>query len=163
TAEALITVSGIEPNVIKQHGALNGQVLKWNGSAFVPQPDADSGGDITDVTVSAPLTGGGLVGSGTIELGTVPTTHLGQQGAVAGQVLKWNGSAWVPGNDIDTDTGITALSGDVTANGSGSVAATIRNDTITSQKINSTGIGVNRLLITDPTTGNSINYATCGV
>jgi hypothetical protein len=82
----------------------------------------------------------------------------------AGEILKWNNStsAWEPSADIDT--GITQLTGDVTAGpGSGSQAATIANDKITSAKINSTGIGVNRLLITDASTGANVTYATCAV
>jgi hypothetical protein len=39
------------------------QVLKWNGSAWACAADADSGGDITDVTAGAGLSGGGAAGA----------------------------------------------------------------------------------------------------
>jgi hypothetical protein len=76
----------------------------------------------------------------------------------SGQVLKWNGAAWAPASDL----GITALVGDVMGAGTGSIAVTIANDSITSAKIKSTGNFVNRLLITDGTDGSQITYATCG-
>jgi hypothetical protein len=44
---------------------------------------------------------------------------------VNGQVLKYNGTQWAP--SADTDAGITALTGDVIASGSGSVVATLAN------------------------------------
>jgi hypothetical protein len=47
------------------------------------------------VTAAPALTGNGTAAS---PLG------IAQQGAATGQVLKWNGSAWAPANDIDTDT-----------------------------------------------------------
>ncbi|HTW90117.1 MAG TPA: hypothetical protein VMH22_00215 [bacterium] len=39
------------------------------------------------------------VTSGMIVDGTIGAADLGQMGASAGQVMKWNGSAWTPGND----------------------------------------------------------------
>ncbi len=80
----------------------------------------------------------------------------------SGQVLTWNSttSQWQPEAN-SAASAITALTGDVTATGPGSVTATIANDAVTSAKINSTGIAVNRLLVTDATTGASVTYATC--
>ena len=52
-----------------------GQVLKWDGSQWVPSADTDttpSVGDLTDVSNAAPS---------------------------VGQVLKWDGSQWVPSAD----------------------------------------------------------------
>lgn len=40
--------------------------------------------------------------------------------------------------------------------------AEIPNDSVTTPKLNSTGIGVNRILITDSMTGNTVTFATCG-
>ncbi|RKZ29751.1 hypothetical protein DRQ33_08520 [bacterium] len=47
------------------------------------------------IQTTARLTGDGTPGD---------PLDIAQQGAVAGQVLKWDGSAWAPANDIDTDT-----------------------------------------------------------
>ena len=57
------------------------------------------GGDITKISVTGGLTGGGDNGEVTIGLKpefTLPT------GCVAGRVAEWNGTAWVCGVDDDT-------------------------------------------------------------
>jgi len=61
----------------------------WNGTSWDLSGD-DWGGQVVDVL--PPLTGEGT--------GTSPLT-IGQAGATTGQVLKWNGSAWVPAEAID--------------------------------------------------------------
>ena len=89
--------------------------LLWSGTAFTCGTDVD-----TDTTYTA---GSGLSLTGT-------TFALAQQGATTGQVLKWNGTAWVPA--ADTDTTYTAGTGiSITA---GSIAATLGTD-ITSAEI----------------------------
>jgi len=99
------------PLDLAQQGASNGQVLKWNGSAWLPADDNNSGGGdnwgTQTATTNATITGNGTVGS---PLG------VAQQGASSGQVLKWNGSAWLPANDDNTggdnwgtQTAITSL------------------------------------------------------
>ncbi len=83
----------------------NGYLPKWNTATnlWVCSPDIDtnSGGDITGVTANSPLTGGGA--SGAVSLGLMNC-------ASAGQVLKWNGTAWACAADTDTNSG-----GDITA------------------------------------------------
>lgn len=86
-------------------------------------------------------------------------------------VLQWDSTnlRWICGTG--GGGGITALTGDVTASGTGSVATTIAsgaittaklaNDSVQSAKINSAGIAINRLLITDASTGTTTGYATC--
>ncbi len=63
--------------------------------------------------------------------GSAPTTVVAIRGIsvsttspTSGQVLKYNGTQWAPAADAG---GITALTGDVIASGSGSVAATLAN------------------------------------
>ncbi len=99
-----------------------------------------------------------------------------------GDVITWNNtnSQWEPAAPSGGG-GISALTGDVTASGVGSVGATIvanavtaakiangaiiaakiPNDTITSNHINSAGVAVNRLLMTDASTGTTVAYSTC--
>ena len=40
----------INPSQLNQAGAVAGQALKWNGSAWAASPDANSGGTVTNVT-----------------------------------------------------------------------------------------------------------------
>ena len=67
-------------------GAASGQVLKYNGSTWVPSTDntsSSSGG----VNITPRLSGDGTAGA---------PLDIAQQGATSGQVLQWNGSAWTP-------------------------------------------------------------------
>ena len=77
-----------------------------------------------------------------------------------GSVLKWDATTnkWVAGL-IDTSATGTA-GGDL----QGSYPSpTVKDDAITARKIASTGGGVNRLLITDPTTGTTVGYGVCAI
>ena len=65
---------------------------------------------------------------------------LAQTGATSGQVLTWTGSKYAPRDASGGSGGITALTGDVTASGTGSVAATIANNAVTSAKIASQAV-----------------------
>ncbi len=73
------------------------ELLKWNGTAWSCAADANSGGDVTGVTIGP---AGGLIGGGTS--GDITLALLNTCGF--GQVLKWNGATWICGNDLDTDT-----------------------------------------------------------
>jgi len=97
TSAALSGVgTNASPLTIDQQGATNGQVLKWNGAAWLPANDNDSGPD--DWGTQTAITNLTLIGNGTLgnPLGIAP------QGANNGQVLKWNGAAWLPANDNDS-------------------------------------------------------------
>ncbi len=97
------------PLDLAAQGAATGQVLKWDGSKWVPQNDIGGGsGDgwgsdfvRTDATISGNGTAGNLL-------------KIAQQNASAGQVLKWSGSAWSPSDDL-----MGGGSGFWTANGTG--------------------------------------------
>jgi len=58
-----------------------------------------SGGDITSISVTGALTGGG--DNGAITIGLKPEFTL-PTGCVSGNIAEWNGSAWVCGTDNDT-------------------------------------------------------------
>ncbi len=82
---------------------------------------------ITALTSDVTASGSGSVASTVVALqgravaSTAPTS---------GQVLAWNGTAWAPTTG-GGGGGITALTGDVTASGSGSVVATLANSGVT--------------------------------
>ncbi|MBV6443114.1 MAG: tail fiber domain-containing protein [Haliscomenobacteraceae bacterium CHB4] len=87
--------SGNPLNLASQ-GASPGQVLQWSGSAWTPASfSGDNWGAQTAVTTSR-LTGNGTAGN---------PLDLAPQGANVGEVLKWNGSAWVPSGDAVGGTG----------------------------------------------------------
>ncbi len=103
------------------------QLLKWNGTTWGCANDNDtdtnSGGDITSVTtaIGTGLQGGASTGDAAISL----LTTCG-----AGQLLKWSGTAWACGNDVDTDTNsggdITdVIAGNGLTGGGASGAATV--------------------------------------
>lgn len=65
-----------------------------------------SGGDITKISVTGALTGGG--DNGEVTIGLKPEATL-PSGCANGQVAEWNGSAWVCA--VDNDTTYTAGTG----------------------------------------------------
>jgi hypothetical protein len=85
-----------------------GSVLTFDGTNWAPATPAATG--VTSVATGSGLTGGPITSTGTIALATggVATTHLAdgavtaaklaQNGCTSGQVMKWNGTAWVCGS-----------------------------------------------------------------
>jgi hypothetical protein len=104
------------------HGITNGNITNWNSAyswgnhaglyrsiSWVPawtdvtgKPNfatvATSGSynDLTNKPTISVSTDATLSGNGT----TTSPLKIAQQAAISGQVLKWNGSAWNPGNDV---------------------------------------------------------------
>ncbi|RME10611.1 MAG: hypothetical protein D6802_08900, partial [Ardenticatenia bacterium] len=117
-------------------GALScsdGQVAKWNGSAWTC---ADDNG-------TAYTAGTGLVlSNGVFSLGT---SYRLPQGCANGQIPEWDGSQWVCGND---DTGGTsggnfwALTGNSGTNASTNFLGTTDNMTLTVKVSNTTGLRI---------------------
>ena len=88
----------------------NGQFLKYNGTAWVPDsiPTINALDDIGDVSASAPSSGQFLKWNGTAWVAdSIPTINaLDDIGNVTapspttGEVLLWNGTAWVDSNVV---------------------------------------------------------------
>jgi hypothetical protein len=133
--------------------ASNGQVLKWNGTAWAPGADLQgsgggsvnltagvgidvngSGSDYTivntgdtdpadDLTQSTQFNGDvagpynnlqlkpGAVGTTEIANSAITAAKLDDMNAASGQVLKWNGTAWAPGADLNAALNLTAGAG----------------------------------------------------
>ncbi len=109
-------VNGVK---ISQMNALNGQVLKWNGTTWAPAADNTGVGDNwgTQVAQVGPtISGNGAPGS---------PLNIAQQNAANGQVLKWNGTTWAPANDNNTggdDWGAQTASTDASLKGNGTAS-----------------------------------------
>ncbi len=85
---------------INNMGAATGQVLKFNGMAWAPANESGGGtGDNWGNQIA--VTGAALTGDGT----AANPLNIAKQGATTGQVLKWNGTAWVPANESGTGSG----------------------------------------------------------
>ncbi|MBN8682194.1 MAG: hypothetical protein J0L99_06065 [Chitinophagales bacterium] len=65
-----------------------GKVLKWDGANWTPQNDNTSSGSGGSLNIQNPLLGDGTPND---------PLRIGQNNAVPGQALVWDGSAWVPG------------------------------------------------------------------
>ncbi|MCB9307518.1 MAG: tail fiber domain-containing protein [Lewinellaceae bacterium] len=107
------------PLNLAQQGATNGQVLKWNGSAWFPAADAGDNWGSQTASVGSALTGNGTVGN---------PLNIAQQGAANGQTLKWNGSAWAPGDDEGDNWGTQAAWVGPTLTGNGTLGSPLNLD-----------------------------------
>lgn len=169
-------------------GVGGGDTLLWD--ATLNKWYAAPGGSVSRVASGNGLTGGPITSSGTlaVDVGTtankilqlnslaqipavdgslvtnlnasrIGTRSVASTAPGAGQILGWNTTTtqWEP----QTSPAITSLTTDVVATGPGAAVATIQPNAITSAKINNVGNVINRLLITDATTGSTVTYATC--
>ncbi len=102
-----LSVDKIKGRDIASTAPADQQVIKWNAASNRWEPANDVGGGSGDnwgtqtTQTSAALSGNGTAGN--------PLT-IAQQGAVAGQALKWNGSAWTPQDDATGSGGGTGNS-----------------------------------------------------
>ncbi len=104
------SVTGVKINAMS---AATGQVLKYNGTTWAPANDETGG--VTGLTVNTNAT---LTGAGTL----ISPLGIAPQGATSGQVLKYNGSTWLPAAD-ETGTAGTSVTTNATLTGAGTVAS----------------------------------------
>ncbi|UTW61315.1 tail fiber domain-containing protein [bacterium SCSIO 12741] len=96
TGTALWNASQLQGNNLANTSPSNGQVLKWNGSAWAPSADntgsytAGTGLTLTGTAFSA-NTGTALWNANKIQGNNVATTAPAN-----GEVLQWNGTNWAP-------------------------------------------------------------------
>lgn len=117
---ALLTTSG---TISSLAGSSSGDVLTWNGTQWVSQTPAPGG--VTNVTASSPLFSSG----GSTPNITIQNATTAQSGALTS--TDWN----TFNNKQSAGNYITALTGDVTASGPGSSAATIAANAVTNAKL----------------------------
>jgi hypothetical protein len=109
-----------DPLSIAPQGAVNGQVLQWNGTTWVPGTINTSGGDgwgnQVAKTNTATISGDGsatnplnlvnnAVTSDKVVDGGIQGVDINQMNATDGQVLKWLNNSWQPANDNTGGTG----------------------------------------------------------
>jgi hypothetical protein len=112
-ANRVANVSLDDLSDVSSTGATANQVLRWNGTQWVPAT-------LESISTTAALSGNGTVAS--------PLT-LAPQGAVTGQVLQWNGTAWVPANVSGggaDNWGSQVVQRNVTLDGNGTAATPLR-------------------------------------
>lgn len=93
------------PLDIAQQGAATGQTLKWNGTSWAPANDDTGGtGAMIDSVVVSATTNGVAFKVNTVSSTPVPIppNALSSGGATTGQVLRWNGTDYVPAT-MDAD------------------------------------------------------------
>ncbi|MDR1583081.1 MAG: hypothetical protein LBS55_07490 [Prevotellaceae bacterium] len=138
-----VTNGTTTPTISLPAGTTNGNVLKWNGTAWASSSEAgittEADGIIGNEIVNA-TTDGGLVraGSGTaaapytlgiadngvtsakIANGTIKAEDLSNMGATNGQVLAYNGSTWTPSSHYSAPVTVTSSytgTGSITSGG----------------------------------------------
>jgi hypothetical protein len=188
-----ITDGTIAAADLSSMSATNGQILKYNGTAWVAAAD-DVGGGATPTLANgqiligngttnsaAALSGDATLAAGVITIGTnavtslkiddgtITAADLSNMGASAGQVMQYNGTAWVPatgsglsstlnngnifvGNATNVATGVT-LSGDATISNTGAL-------TLTNSSSTRTNLGLGSLATASAVTSSEITDAT---
>lgn len=82
--QSATTVSRLQGRDVSSAAPSNGEVLKWNGTAWAPAVDSGGGGSVTSVGAIAPLASSG---------GATPDISL-NAGSASGQTLRWGGASW---------------------------------------------------------------------
>lgn len=71
-----IKISNVAPSKLTAAGASTGQVLKWNGTNWVPQNDNAGTGTVTSIIAGPGLDGGTITTSGTIGISDGGVTNI---------------------------------------------------------------------------------------
>ncbi|MBX3034753.1 MAG: DUF1566 domain-containing protein [Bdellovibrionaceae bacterium] len=155
------TLSGMSPTGT----ASNTTYLRGDGAwAALPTATAPDWADITNKpTTFAPSAHTHAVDEITSASGKYFTYKPDNTVCADGQVLKWGNARWECGNDDASGGGgggITDLTGDVTASGTGSVTATIATDAVVSSKIKDGNVTGAKLEDVSGMTANSFGSGT---
>jgi len=95
-----IANQAITPDKINQAGATNGQVLKWNGTTWIPSNDNNF----------TPIAGNDI----TINGNMISVTQPLPIGSMNNSTLRWNGSNWVENiNLLSAATGETTINNNI--------------------------------------------------
>lgn len=126
TAQLVSVPYAMVASQLSQNNAKQGEVLKWNGTEWIPDTDISSpGGGVTNLA-------GDVTGTVTnTKVEKIQNRTLASTTPNIGQVLKWNGSQWGPDNDA-TGGAPTNLNGDVTGSPTNNKVEKIQNRPVAS-------------------------------
>jgi hypothetical protein len=173
----------IDASKLASMGATSGQVLKWDGTKWLPSRDSvgtggtgsDNWGTQSVVTDNTTLSGNGVtplsVKDGAITTAkianlAIDASKLASMGATNGQVLKWDGTKWLPSRD---SVGIGGTGGDnwgtqsaitdnTTLSGNGVIPLSVKDGGITTAKIANLAIDASKLASMGATTGQVLKW-----
>ncbi|MEP1893269.1 MAG: hypothetical protein ABJJ14_16415 [Cyclobacteriaceae bacterium] len=108
-----LSIGSISATSINASGATGGEVLRFDGTDWVP--------DFEDNIVTTD--GSTITGDGTgspLSVGTITATQIGATGATGGEILRFDGTNWIP--DFE-DNIVTTDGSTITGDGTGSPLA----------------------------------------
>lgn len=145
------TVARMQGRAVSATAPTTGQVLKWNGTTWVPDTDSNSGGTVTSVAVAAgtgiSVSGSPIAGSGTITVTNTGDTNAADDitSLVAGSGISVSGT----GNSRNIiNTGVLS-----TTSAGGDLSGTFSNLQIVANAVGTTEIATGAITTTKVATG----------
>lgn len=166
--QSATTVGRIQGRTVSNAAPATNDVLKYNGTSWVPSPDVNSGGTVTSIATNNGITGGTITSTGTIGLtGNALAVHNVSSGVVA-----ITGSGTAAGRTITGTTNQIDLTNGNGVSGNPTVAISPTYTAITKASTNLSGGGTvtysgaanfswtNRFIVID--NGNGSHFSTNG-